>query len=420
MVRQRIGILFWLFTNYIFEALNTVRLLLTTEQTKTSPRTDSINMTFLAAVRVPFLVTVICLLVDGHPQCLDYRAPFRSSQRLRFCSQYSAFGCCTATKDSQIEQTFRAVQAKFRLQSRPTCKRLLKEVLCLRCDPYAAHIFEAEGNTKFDINQATPGMCTHFCVQFYNECSDIVNDFLRTSNWTNRDYPTASPSVTPQPTSPAKDFCHKTRLKDMDYCYPNVKTIEERILGRKYNQGKNQGCLCVEKVASSLRNPIAAVHSRDNTHRLFIAEQIGVIHLLLPNGQLLSRPFLDISSKVLLTRSYADERGLLSIAFHPQYKMNGRFFVYYSTRLSLRSNDSSTDDSSLNHKTVLSEFSVSNFNPNIADRSSEKIILEIPQPEENHNGGTILFGDDSMLYLTLGDGGAAGDPFGKYGNGLNK
>lgn len=372
-------------------------------------------MIFLRAV----LVVVLWSLVESHPQCLDYRAPFQSNGQLRFCSQYSAFGCCTTTKDSQIQQTFRKVQAKFRLQTRPRCKRLLKEVLCLTCDPYAAHIFEAEGNTKFDINKATPGLCNNFCLRFYKECSDIIDYFIRNSNWTYRDYPTPPPPVLKTTVrTPAENFCHKIHLRDMDYCYPNVKTIESRILGRKYNQGKNKGCLCAEKVASSLRSPIAAVHSGDGTHRLFIAEQIGVIHVLLPNGQLLSGPFLDISIKVLSTRSYADERGLLSIAFHPEYKINGRLFVYYSTRLK-RSNDSNSDNSD-NHKTVLSEFLVSDLNPNRADRDSERVILEIPQPEENHNGGTILFGYDNMLYLTLGDGGAAGDPFGKHGNGLNK
>ncbi|KXJ07455.1 HHIP-like protein 2 [Exaiptasia diaphana] len=141
---------------------------------------------------------------------------------------------------------------------------------------------------------------------------------------------------------------------------------------------------------------------------------MGVVHILMPNTKQLQKvTLLDISHKVLTSDRKGDERGFLSLAFHPDYRKNGRLFVYYSTRLG------ESDDKSADHKSVLSEFTVSNLNPNRANHDSEKIILEIPQPRSNHNGGQILFGYDGMLYLTLGDGGSAGDPFGQFGNGLN-
>lgn len=367
--------------------------------------------------RVVFPLLVLFHATMSHPQCLDYKPPFGVKTKLQFCSHYSSFGCCTSKKDSGIAEKFNQLKNRFNLQSRPVCEQMLKEIMCLECDPYAAHVFEAEGNIDFDVKKATPGLCPSYCSDFYSNCSDIVDYYLKNSLWKYRELPTkARPTnSTPSPVlTPGEKFCSKIKLSDMDYCYPDVKTLESSVLARKYNQGQNQGCLCVEKVVGGIANPVVATHSGDGTHRLFVAEQMGVIHVLMPNSkQFLRIKYLDISDKVLTSNYEGDERGFLSLAFHPDYKKNGRFFVYYSARLN------KTIDTVNDHKTVLSEFKVSHLNPSRADHDSEKIILEIPQPEANHNGGQILFGFDGMLYLTLGDGGAAGDPFGKHGNGLN-
>jgi glucose/arabinose dehydrogenase len=105
--------------------------------------------------------------------------------------------------------------------------------------------------------------------------------------------------------------------------------------------------------------------------------------------------FLDITN-VVSTAGF--EEGLLGLAFDPNYAQNGYFYVYYSAASPRRS--------------VISRFSVSSTNPLLADRSSELVILEVPQPFDNHNGGNIMFGPDGYLYIGLGDGGSAGDPLG--------
>jgi glucose/arabinose dehydrogenase len=151
----------------------------------------------------------------------------------------------------------------------------------------------------------------------------------------------------------------------------------------------------------------------DGTRRLFIVEQIGVIHIF-KNHELLPRPFLDLTSIVVdLGNTRADERGMLGMAFHPLYKTNGRFFVYYMTWVRTRQKDYSL-------LSRISEFTVSGLNANVANHSSERVVMEIEQPRHNHNGGQLLFGDDGFLYIFLGDGGAAGDPFGLIGNGQNR
>ena len=151
---------------------------------------------------------------------------------------------------------------------------------------------------------------------------------------------------------------------------------------------------------------------------MFIVEQIGLIYVLLPNGTKLDTPFLDIRPQVFTSPSFGDERGLLGMAFHPKYKENGRLFLYYIAR-----NWGKKDRRAwwlTKSIAVLSEWRVSGANSNLVNRSSERVLMVIGQPKGNHNGGQLLFGEDQYLYVFTGDGGGAGDPFGKFGNALNK
>ncbi|XP_052104039.1 HHIP-like protein 2 isoform X1 [Mytilus californianus] len=167
-------------------------------------------------------------------------------------------------------------------------------------------------------------------------------------------------------------------------------------------------CICMEELSSNLDDPLIIQNAGDGTERLFVGEQKGVIHILNQNGVKSTKPFLNLTDKVL----NGGERGLLGLAFHPNFKKNRRFFVYYSSRAKPKN---SSDD----HVARLCEFSVSRQNPGIADKSSEKLIMEIQQPFSNHNGGEIIFGDDSYLYIFLGDGGSGGDPRGFAQNTLS-
>lgn len=146
--------------------------------------------------------------------------------------------------------------------------------------------------------------------------------------------------------------------------------------------------------------PLGVYDSEDHTNHLFVIEQGGKI-LLIENNQSTSDyvTFLDLSDKII----FEGERGLLGFTLHPDYAVNGFFYVYYS--------ETGTGDS------VLSRFRVNSTNPNIANKSSETIFLKISQPYSNHNGGQISFGPDEYLYIALGDGGGSGDPL---GNGQNR
>lgn len=142
-------------------------------------------------------------------------------------------------------------------------------------------------------------------------------------------------------------------------------------------------------MTQGLEQPVFLTHTGDADQRLFIVEQPGRIRIF-KNGRLLSAPFLDITNRV----SFGGERGLLGLAFHPRFVRNGRVFVNYSRR-----GDGAT---------IISEFHVSGETNQV--EKTEKILLVIPQPYGNHNGGMIAFGPDDFLYIATGDGGAGGDP----------
>jgi glucose/arabinose dehydrogenase/plastocyanin len=149
------------------------------------------------------------------------------------------------------------------------------------------------------------------------------------------------------------------------------------------------------KVAGGLVDPVNVANAGDGSGRLFVVQRTGQIRIVDQGGMLLEEPFLDIAN---LVKTDFLEQGLLGLAFHPDYETNGRFFVYYSHY-------------STNGDHFLVEFHVSADDPNKADPDSGRVLLTEEDPFTNHNGGTLHFGPDGYLYLSIGDGGSAGDPY---------
>lgn len=133
--------------------------------------------------------------------------------------------------------------------------------------------------------------------------------------------------------------------------------------------------------------------ANDESNRLYLLEQEGKIITFLDEKDVEETTvFLDLTNNV----TSGGEMGLLGLAFHPEYKENGYFFVDYTA-----------DDP---RRTIISRFKVDKDDPRKANKSSETIVLEVDQPYSNHNGGQIAFGPNGFLYIALGDGGSAGDP----------
>lgn len=158
--------------------------------------------------------------------------------------------------------------------------------------------------------------------------------------------------------------------------------------------------LRLELVAEGFVSPVALV-SAPGDDRLFVVDRPGVVYALDQSGQREEQPFLDITDRVVELNAGYDERGLLGFAFHPDYAENGRAFAYYSAPLR------EGGPEGWNHTARLSEFT--RGEDGRLDPASERVLLEIDQPQMNHNGGQVAFGHDGYLYLGLGDGGSAND-----------
>lgn len=156
--------------------------------------------------------------------------------------------------------------------------------------------------------------------------------------------------------------------------------------------------LRLQPFLTGLSRPVLIRNAGDGSKRLFIVQQGGIIKVLQP-GATVPTDFIDLSSKIIVPVSFADERGLLGMTFHPQFATNGKFYANYT-----RVGDGAT---------VIAEYrtATGTGSSNQGDIATERILLTIPQPFSNHNGGMIEFGPtDGFLYIGMGDGGSGNDP----------
>ena len=148
----------------------------------------------------------------------------------------------------------------------------------------------------------------------------------------------------------------------------------------------------LEKYISGLDAPV--YFASDGTDRQFIVEQPGRIKIV-RDGQVSPKPYLDIRKQV----DFGGEKGLLSVAFHPQFATNGYFYV-----------DFTTNPTRKQVQTIIAEFHV-DPKSDVVDPATERVLLTIDQPFPNHKGGQLQFGPDGFLYIAMGDGGKHDDPF---------
>ncbi|MFB6351214.1 MAG: sorbosone dehydrogenase family protein [Bradymonadaceae bacterium] len=152
----------------------------------------------------------------------------------------------------------------------------------------------------------------------------------------------------------------------------------------------------------TFRKPTFATQAPGDDEALYVVERAGRIRVVV-DGQVRQQPFLDIRDRVGTEHT---ERGLLGIAFHPNYADNGRFFLYYTP--------------SAAHKNVVAEYRRADDKSRRASGEEVRRLVEVTDPEDNHNGGMLAFGPDGHLFVGMGDGGGAGDRHGDIGNGQNR
>lgn len=372
-------------------------------ETEEWPKSSSVSRVLRLLV-----TTAICsdvILVVGHPQCLDFRPPFDITEPpLSFCSNYSRFGCCDRKRDLAIKEWYAFILDQMELDQgsdsgealRTTCGPLLKDVLCLECSPYAAHVFDAESTGS---RRPFPGLCRNYSLRFFRLCRMLIphltddhriletqenslskNETKLKSSGRNDRKPEMTSQSPEMGVRAGERFYEEIRLRDETYCFPDLLTnrtltmgIDNAVEGRTMD-----GCLCLEEIAAGLRNPVLLRSPPDSTRRLFVVEQLGQVLVFLPNRTRLSDPFLDLRHLVASTSRFLEERGLLGFTFHPEFWMNGRMYVYYS----LKGHEAQ-------ELIRISELMVSESDPNRANETFERVIIELVQPYPNQNGGEV-------------------------------
>ncbi|MDR6561549.1 MULTISPECIES: PQQ-dependent sugar dehydrogenase [unclassified Arcicella] len=163
-------------------------------------------------------------------------------------------------------------------------------------------------------------------------------------------------------------------------------------------------------ISDQLSHPTVFAEPNDKSGRLFVGEQEGKIKII-QKGKVLPTLFLDITDEVVKKKGY-EERGLLGLAFHPDFAKNGKLYVYCSIPVA-------NGTKGVDHKSLIREYTVSSKDKNTVDESTAKTVLEFNEPQSNHNGGDLKFGPDGFLYIAVGDGGGQNDKHGEFGNAQN-
>ena len=329
-------------------------------------------------------------LQHTYPICQDLKAPFQYSE-VSYCPEYNGFGCCGKREERHARKL--ALYTQLRLeteQEREICSDYLRNVSCLSCSPLAGRVFHSTNDRDHHIP-----LCHSYCVKMYIKCRFSLFRMFKLHPWEEGLVSKFSQSKE-ELESDAEAFC-EYYASDSPHCYPQVAAME-----REYTAPSEQSdCVCVIHIASGLRQPIAIVSAGDNSDRLFILEQPGVVRILDKKRQILiEEPFLNVSS-VLMVKDEAD--GLMNIAFHPDFRQNGRVYVYYHSLLSENVNGSGMGQVAVN----ISEFHVDKNNPNQVDYESERLVFsklfQTQHPLYQLHGGALFF-KDGYLFFGLGEG----------------
>ncbi|XP_074592304.1 HIPL1 protein-like [Curcuma longa] len=391
------------------------------------------------AIMVTFPFFFFLLLL---PQCLSLQlctnsmAPLTLNTTLAFCG-YSGSSCCNATDDRLLRLQFQSMNI-----SDSACAGVMKSIVCARCDPFSAELFDSTGPSPGTV----PTLCNstsssaaslaansnpNFCKQVWDSCNNVS---MLNSPFAG--LPVSSSRLIDIWQSET-DFCKAFggSPSDNSLCFNgNSASFDTSLASSPSPSPKG---LCLERIANG--SYLDMVPHPDGSNRAFFANQAGKIWLAtIPDqgsGGTLeideTNPFLDLTDQV----HYDTELGMMSIAFHPNFATNGRFFVSYncdrlqslscSGRCSCNS-DAGCDPSNLGtergaqpcqYQAVVAEYTVnsSSTTPSTATSANPlevRRIFTMGLPYTNHHGGQILFGPaDGYLYFMMGDGGSKGDPF---------
>jgi len=379
------------------------------------------------------------------PLCTDARAPVLLNTTLKFCSSSgstSSSSCCDAAADAALSTQFDAMNV-----SDAACAAVLKSILCAKCSPYSADLFDAGPKIRtipFLCNSTSSATSAQskettqdqdYCKHVWETCKDvkITNSPFQPPLQGSAPPPTSSPSKLTDAWQSESDFCTSFggAPNDQSVCFSG-----DTVSFNATQPSPSPKGICLERIGDGSYLNMAP--HPDGSNRVFLGSQAGKIWLAtVPDqgsgGTLQfeeASPFVDLTDQVHFDSAF----GLMGMAFHPDFATNGRFFASYNCdrtkspsctgRCSCNS-DVGCDPTKLGtdngaqpcqYQVVISEYSAKGSSANVseatsADPSEVRRIFTMGLPYTSQHGGQVLFGPDGYLYLMMGDGGGKGDPF---------
>ncbi|XP_074520779.1 hedgehog-interacting protein isoform X1 [Halichoeres trimaculatus] len=298
---------------------------------------------------------------------------------------YPRVSCCPTRRAAY--QILHRRDARIFSTNNTECGRLLEEIKCAHCSPNAQVLFHSSDMDKMPHREPDlPRLCQDFCREFYYTCRGHIPELFQAD---------------------VDEFCQYYGRRDASPCFPDFQRKQPQGPDSNYlgdekiediNRKQKHNCYCAQEVLSGLRQPVAVVHCGDRSQRLFVLEREGIVRILNHDLELIKEPFLDIHKLVQSGLKGGDERGLLSLAFHPNYKKNGKLYISYTTnqeRWAIGPHD---------HILRVVEYTVSRKNPNQVDTRTVRVLMEVAELHRRHLGGQLLFSPDGLLHIILGDG----------------
>uniref|UniRef100_A0A8C6NJY3 Hedgehog-interacting protein n=1 Tax=Nothobranchius furzeri TaxID=105023 RepID=A0A8C6NJY3_NOTFU len=329
-------------------------------------------------------------------RCYDGSSPKRLKKRERkvlldssssdVCHRlYPRVSCCPTRRAAY--QILHRKDARIFSTNNTECGRILEEIKCARCSPNAQVLFHSLDMDRMPHREPDlPQLCQNFCREFYYTCRGHIPELFQAD---------------------VDEFCQYYGRKGSGLCFPDF--LRRQLVGQDSNYLEDEktedisrkhkhNCYCAQEVLSGLRQPVAVAHCGDGSQRLFVLEREGIVRILDHNLELIKEPFLDIHKLVQNGLKSGDERGLLSLAFHPNYKKNGKLYVSYTT------NQERWASGPHDHILRVVEYTVSRKNPNQVDTRTVRVLMEVAELHRKHLGGQLLFSPEGLLHIILGDG----------------
>ena len=329
---------------------------------------------------------------DDLPICRDLRAPFQYPDAT-YCPQYAGLGCCGKKGERRAEKTVPCSQEK------EACAEYTRNISCLTCSPFSGRMFDDSDNARIPL-------CRSYCAETYKKCRYSLLKIFRLHPW--RDgLVSRNPETEEELERDAVAFCVKY-ASEAPYCYPQIMALESQHTSPRPRAPTD--CVCAVPVATRLVQPQAIADPGDKSNRLFILEESGNVKILDRGlNKVLEEPLLNMTRVLSVDKETEPNLtvgivrynvfGAMNFILHPNFICNGLFYVFY-----IQASNTTDDDLGL-YSVNITEFKVSETDPNKVNYDSERLIFSSLYEKivpGFHLHGSALYFKDSYLHIAIG------------------